>query len=35
MPYEYEVDGKKITLDAAENLIGVRYKEPAPHSARA
>jgi subtilisin family serine protease len=35
MSYEYQVNGKKVTLNTVPNLVAVRYKEPAPHSARA
>lgn len=32
--YEYSVDGKTVTLHVDTDLIAVRFKEPAPHSAR-
>lgn len=32
--YEYKVDGKTVVLQADENLVAVRFKEPAPHSVR-
>jgi subtilisin family serine protease len=35
MTCEYEVHGKKIVLEEDEDLVAVRYKEPAPHSMRA
>jgi len=35
MNYEYKVDGKDVTLDPDETMMGVRYTELTPHSARA
>jgi thermitase len=35
MHYQYLVAGKPVTLEVDETQVGVRYSEPAPHSARA
>lgn len=35
MPYEYEFMGKKVTLEPDEDLVAVRFAEPAKHSTRA
>lgn len=35
MNYVYTVAGKPVTLEAADNVVAVRFREPAPHSERA
>lgn len=35
MNYVYNVAGKTVTLEAADDLVAVRFREPAPHSERA
>ena len=35
MNYRYKVGGQEIVLPVAEDLVAVRFTEPAPHSARA
>lgn len=35
MTYQYQVAGQTVTLEEQNNLVAVRFTEPAPHSARA
>ena len=34
MKYEYKVDGQKVNLKVAEDLLALRFREPAPYSTR-